>query len=194
MVCTDIDEVYRVSGVRSSYRKAQWYSISKITRDGDHILSLIDPEQRKERKKYIMPAVSPISILSRSIADIPGHQYTGKDVDSFEEGIDRAVASWIELIERKYISTADEIKPMDFEEKAHYFSLDAISEIAHSESFECLKQDRDTKGVLAVNDATVPILMAVSSYAVFWKLLGRWPFYLMLPHDGDAVGFGAIVG
>lgn len=127
-------------------------------------------------------------------SNIPAHQYTGKDVDSFEEGIDRAVASWIDLIERKYISTTEEMKPMDFEEKAHYFSLDAISEIAHSESFECLKQDRDTKGVLAVNDAIVPILMAVSSYAVFWKMLRMWPFYLMVPHDGDAVGFGAIVG
>ena len=83
---------------------------------------------------------------------------------------------------------------MNMEEKAHFYALDAIGEIAYSESFECVKQDRDTKGVLAVNDATVPVLMAISNYVTFWKLVRMWPFYLALPNDGDECGFAAIVG
>lgn len=44
-------------GIRSDYRKADWYDMSRISKDGKHILNLKDPELRKERKKYIMPAV-----------------------------------------------------------------------------------------------------------------------------------------
>ncbi|KAK4156004.1 cytochrome P450 [Chaetomidium leptoderma] len=176
IVCTDITTMYRISGVRSDYKKSEWYTISRVSRDGDHILSLIDPELRKERKKYIMPA------------------YTGRGVDDFEEGIDRALASWIDLIERKYISTPGKNAPMNFEEKAHFYSLDAVGEIAYSESFECVKQDKDTKGVLGINDATIPILMAVGNYVALWRILRMWPFYLLFPNDGDECGFGAIVG
>ncbi|KAL2135823.1 hypothetical protein VTI74DRAFT_6752 [Chaetomium olivicolor] len=156
--------------------KSEWYRIGRISRGGDNIFSMLDPELRKERKKYIMPA------------------YTGKGVDHFEEGTDRALAAWIDLIERKYVSTPDKVTPMDFEEKAHFYALDAIGEIAWSESFENVKEDRDTKGVLAVNDATVPILMAVGNYMTFWRILRTWPFYYLLPNDGDESGFGAMVG
>jgi hypothetical protein len=49
--------MYRVMGVRSDYRKSDWYTIARISRGGDHIFTLTDPEERKERKNYIMPAV-----------------------------------------------------------------------------------------------------------------------------------------
>lgn len=49
--------MYQMMGVRSDYRKSDWYTIARISRGGDHIFTLIDPEERKERKNYIMPAV-----------------------------------------------------------------------------------------------------------------------------------------
>jgi hypothetical protein len=64
VACTDIATVYRITGVRSEYRKSQWYTITRISRHGDHLMALIDPELRKERKKYVMPAVR-ASVVSR---------------------------------------------------------------------------------------------------------------------------------
>jgi hypothetical protein len=83
---------------------------------------------------------------------------------------------------------------MDFEQKAHFYSLDVVGEIAYSVPLECVKNGKDNNGVLAINDATVPILMALSNYTNFWRLLRMWPLYLLLPNDGGESGFGAIVG
>ncbi|KAL2016132.1 hypothetical protein VTK56DRAFT_4223 [Thermocarpiscus australiensis] len=169
VVCTDIEAMYRISGVRSGYIKSDWYGISPVSRDSDPILSM---RELKLRKK-------------------PEETYYACRVD-FEEGTNRALRAWIDLIERKYI-TSKKANLMDFEQKAHFYSLDAVGEIAYSEPLECVKNDKDTKGVLAINDATVPILMALSNYTNFWRLLRMWPLYLLLPNDGGESGFGAIV-
>jgi hypothetical protein len=100
----------------------------------------------------------------------------------------------MDLIDRKYLSTTDKVTHMNLEDKIHYYALDAIGEIAYSESFKYLEEDRDVKGILAVNDATVPLLMSLGNYVWFWKMLRRWPFYYLLPNDGDESGFGAIIG
>jgi hypothetical protein len=57
VICSDIDALYKISNVRSLYKKDEWYSVSRISRRGDHILTLLDPEARRERKKFIAPAV-----------------------------------------------------------------------------------------------------------------------------------------
>jgi hypothetical protein len=100
----------------------------------------------------------------------------------------------MDLIDRKYLSTTDKVTHMNLEDKIHYYAIDAIGEIAYSESFKYLEEDRDVKGILAVNDATVPLLMSLGNYVWFWKMLRRWPFYYLLPNDGDESGFGAIIG
>ena len=58
VLCSDVDTLYRISGVRSQYKKGEWYDVSKVSKHGEHTLSLRNPEPRRERKKYIGPAVS----------------------------------------------------------------------------------------------------------------------------------------
>jgi hypothetical protein len=57
VICSDTDALYQISGVRSVYKKSEWYSVTRISRRGDHVLTLLDPEARRERKKFIAPAV-----------------------------------------------------------------------------------------------------------------------------------------
>jgi hypothetical protein len=83
---------------------------------------------------------------------------------------------------------------MNVNEKAYFYALDAIGQIAYSQSFDCLKLDKDKHGMLAINDAMMPIIMAVGNYMTFWKILQMWPFYLLMPNDGDECGFGAMIG
>lgn len=83
---------------------------------------------------------------------------------------------------------------MNLEEKAHFYALDAIGEIAYSEPFGDLKNDKDTHGLIAINDAVLPYLSVVGNHMSLWWMLQKWPFSLLLPRDGDEVGFGAIMG
>src|SRR5690349_6851031 len=79
VVCTDVDTMYRMMGVRSDYRKSQWYTIARISRVADHILTIIDPELRRERKKYIMPAVRVAFHISRGPSGtLPSDSTTGE--------------------------------------------------------------------------------------------------------------------
>lgn len=57
VLCSDVDALYKISGVRSLYKKHEWYTMSKVSKRGEHTLSLLEPELRRERKKYIGPAV-----------------------------------------------------------------------------------------------------------------------------------------
>lgn len=82
---------------------------------------------------------------------------------------------------------------MDASEKLH-FALDAIGEVAYSEPFGTLRNDKDTTGILNTNDKMVPLLMGMSNHVWVFQMLHMWPFYHFLPKDGDEAGFGAILG
>ncbi|KAL2174065.1 cytochrome P450 [Thermothelomyces heterothallicus CBS 202.75] len=140
VLCTDADTIYRISSVRSDYRKSGWYTIARVSRHDDNVFIIIDPVLHKERKKYITPGVRVIR--------------TG--VAQFEEGTDRAL-------------------------KTHFYVLDAIGEVAWSDPLGFLKQDRDVKGVLAVNDAAVPLTLTIGDSVTFWKTIRKWSFYYLLP-------------
>jgi hypothetical protein len=41
---------------------------------------------------------------------------------------------------------------MNVNEKAYFYALDAIGQIAYSQSFDCLKLDKDKHGMLVLED------------------------------------------
>jgi hypothetical protein len=47
VVC-DIEAMYRISGARSGYIKSDWDSISRVSRDSDHVLSMRESKLRKK--------------------------------------------------------------------------------------------------------------------------------------------------
>lgn len=82
---------------------------------------------------------------------------------------------------------------MDLGEKMHLYALDSIGEIAYSNPFGLLKDDKDTHGIIAANDATVPLMKVLSNHLWMWRALRKWPLYYLLPRDGDDTGLGAAV-
>jgi hypothetical protein len=113
---------------------------------------------------------------------------------NFEPGADRATASFIELIERKYISTPEKPALMDLFEKLHLYALDSIGEIAYSNPFGMLKDDKDTHGIIAANNVTVPLIKVLGNHLWLWRTLHKWPLYYLMPRDGDESGLGAVIG
>jgi hypothetical protein len=57
----------------------------------------------------------------------------------------------IDLIERKYVSTAIKSAPMDLGEKINFFSLHTIGEVAYSKPFGALGKDQDIHDLFTTN-------------------------------------------
>ncbi|KAK3317287.1 cytochrome P450 [Cercophora scortea] len=176
VLCTDGEVLRRILAVRSAYRKDDWYMAGRTHSDHDNILSMRDKELRKERKKKIMPA------------------YIGKGTDDFEDGINRSIAAWIDLIERKYVATGPDFRPLDLAMHTHYYSLDSLGEVAYSRPLGYLAADRDVNDVIAIPKKALPLMIGFGNYTPLYRLLHKWPFNYVLPRSGDQAGLGAILG
>jgi hypothetical protein len=52
-----------------------------------------------------------------------------------EGTIDKQIAKLVALIERKYISSGKDYRPMDLGKKGQFFTLDVISDLAFGKAF-----------------------------------------------------------
>lgn len=122
-------------------------------------------------------------------------QYSARDNGAyrFEAGVDRQILSFINLLERKYISTESETRPVDLAEKIQFFILDAISDISLSEPFGYLDNDHDMYKYNEINRSSLSVLNVVSILPWLASLVHKWPLRLLLPREGDKVGFGRIM-
>ena len=111
-----------------------------------------------------------------------------------EGSIDTQIAKLIHLIETKYLSTDDSYRPMDFGEKASFFTLDVISELAFGESFGYLEADRDVYDYLKTTKTFIPIMMVIANVPSLADLLHSRVLRGLLPSESDKLGFGAFIG
>lgn len=98
------------------------------------------------------------------------------------------------LIDRKYISTISKSAPLDFAEKTQFFALDVIGDVSFGEPFGYLQQDEDLYQYNEINASSLPVMNIVSVYPWLGRIVHRWPFSLLLPHEEDQVGFGRLMG
>ncbi|KAM7204219.1 Cytochrome P450 [Naviculisporaceae sp. PSN 640] len=177
ILLADADELVRIQSPRSVYRKDDWYQIGQMSPPHHNLLSMQDKEARRERKRKVGPG------------------YNGLGGTSFESGLNKAIESWICLLERKYVSPPGfSPKPLDLALQAHYYSLDSLGEIAYSRQLGFLQNDADMHKILETNEKVMPVMFVMSNFIGLGKHLKKWPLSLLLPRDGDQVGFGAIMG
>ncbi|KAJ4271332.1 hypothetical protein NW762_000034 [Fusarium torreyae] len=122
--------------------------------------------------------------------------YSGKENGGFgfEAGIDRQLLNFVSLIDRKYLSTTSESRPVDFAEKTQFFALDAIGDVSFGEPFGYLTKDEDLYRYNEINASSLPALNIVSVYPWLTSIVHRWPLNLLLPREQDQVGFGRLMG
>lgn len=111
-----------------------------------------------------------------------------------EGSVDTQIAKFVELIETNYISTPKDYSPMDLGEKASFFTLDVISDLAFGQAFGYLETDRDVYDYLKMMKTAVPLMMAVSDVPILADILQSRLFRAILPSEADKVGFGAFIG
>lgn len=101
--------------------------------------------------------------------------------------------NFIDLINRKYISMASETRRMDLAEKTQFFALDAIGDISFGKPFGYLAQDEDLYNYNEINASSLPVMNVVSVLPWLTTLVHTWPLRLLLPSEGDRVGFGRLM-
>ena len=111
-----------------------------------------------------------------------------------EGTVDTQVANLVSLIETKYLSTSQDYRPVDFAEKASFFTLDVISDLAFGKAFGYLDSDEDVYDYLRMTKFALPAMVTVADVPavadVLQSRLVRW----LLPSEADKVGFGAFIG
>lgn len=111
-----------------------------------------------------------------------------------EGSIDNQIAIFIHLVETKYLSTSDNYRPMDFAEKASFFTLDVISDLAFGQAFGYLEHDRDVYDYLKITASFIPVMMVIANVPTLADLLHTRFLRGLLPSDSDKLGFGAFIG
>jgi len=99
----------------------------------------------------------------------------------------------VELIERKYISTPTDYRPMEFAHKAQYFTLDVISEAGFGAALGFLDNDTDMHQYIHLNDRYFPVLVFIMNFPALVQATRSWPLNAALPKESDTFGFGPMM-
>jgi hypothetical protein len=100
----------------------------------------------------------------------------------------------VSLIEREYLSNKKEYKRLDFAKITQYFTLDVITALAFGDAFGYLERDQDVHGYIAMTEANIPFLMALSYLPWLVKILHSRLFRAFTPSEKDKLGFGRLMG
>jgi hypothetical protein len=110
-----------------------------------------------------------------------------------EQRVDRQIQEFVHLVERKYLSTPNEIRPMEFSHRAQFLTLDVATNVTFGEPFGFLKKDGDIEKYIEMNEAMLPIFGILGSMPWLVYIMHAWPINKIMPGDGDKVGFGRLM-
>lgn len=101
--------------------------------------------------------------------------------------------AFVDLVERKYLSSPGEARPMEFSHRAQFLTLDVATDVTFGEPFGFLRSDGDVERYIEMNEAMLPAFGILGSMPWLVYLMHRWPVRLLMPGDGDKVGFGRLM-
>lgn len=178
VLITDEPEIIRqINAARSSYTKSMWYNALRANPYVHAMISTTDAASHHDIKSKATPA------------------YAGKDVPTMEDDVDGQIASFKDLIRRKYLSTDTDTKPMDFANGALYLALDIITKLAFGREWGFIAVDGDVDDFIGTTNEVshlvalacdVPWAQKIFSSDVMLKLMG--------PKETDQKGLGKMMG
>ncbi|SPO06076.1 related to pisatin demethylase (cytochrome P450) [Cephalotrichum gorgonifer] len=175
LLTSDPTLLRRINGVRSRYKRSEWYLAMRFDPARDNVLSQRDDELHNVLRTKMSAG------------------YSGKEVDALEYKVDRNIVALINLLGEKYVSTPGNPRPVDFGPMAQYFTLDVISDIAYSEPFGCLASDSDILGYIQAVNESIPMVMLFSAMPRLNWILQSAIMKRFLPSDRDQLGFGRLM-
>ncbi|KAH0543884.1 hypothetical protein FGG08_001785 [Glutinoglossum americanum] len=177
LITDDPEIIVRINAVRSPYTRSEFYASAKLDPSRDNILSTRDEVKHQALRQKMASG------------------YSGKDNPALEPGIDKHILNLINLINAKYLSTSSSFRPLDFGRKAHYLTLDLISEIAFGEAFGDITEDRDVHEYIQMIEEKVGAMVWVTVFPGLNKILQiPWIARAVMPSDKDEIGMGKVMG
>lgn len=83
---------------------------------------------------------------------------------------------------------------MQFFEKMSFFALDVIGDISFGDPFGYLSEDKDLYQYHKINEESLPVMNIMAALPGLARPIQAWPLRLLLPKEGDQVGFGRLMG
>ncbi|KAI1380844.1 cytochrome P450 [Hypoxylon crocopeplum] len=177
LITDDPDIIRRMNGARSKYGRSVWY---KAMRMDPYLPSLFNIQDAATHDK-----------LKAQLS----FGYGGKENPTIEDDIDEQLAALVALIRRKYVSTDDELRPMDFAQKAQFFTLDAITKIAYGRAFGYLATDTDVYNYIETVESQLPTLVVISDIPWLCRLVYTETVLRIIgPKPTDKKGMGRMMG
>ncbi|KNG49861.1 cytochrome p450 [Stemphylium lycopersici] len=176
LLTSDTEIVRRTTAVRSAYTRGPWYDAMKFEPGRDNLFSQRDPAAHAKLRAKMAPG------------------YSGKENAGMEDCVDEQIDAYIRLIERKFISTPEEYRPLNFAQKTQYFTLDVISALAFGKAFGYLEKDEDVYDYIKITESFLPIMLALGNLPWLANLLHSRLMRGLLPNESDKLGFGAFIG
>ncbi|KAK7430663.1 hypothetical protein QQZ08_002706 [Neonectria magnoliae] len=172
LITDDPDLMKHILGVRTEYRRSDWYDGMRFDPANNNILSWRDEDEHFKLRTKMAAG------------------YGGREVDNLEPKIDKNILSFIHLLK----SYAAESKQVDFGRKAQYFTLDVISDLAFGKPFGFIETDSDVYEYIGTTEETLPMVMVTTVVPILVKILSHPLLKRLLPSEKDRLGFGRVMG
>lgn len=176
IVTDDPNVVRQVNGARSLANRDEWYAATKLDPDQNNMLSFL--------------AIGPHDKIKSKAA----HAYGGRDNMDFEVGVDAQVQHFINIIRTTYLSSAGQVKPIDFAQLIRYLTLDIITDLGfgkragfmdHADLYGYASSVEKLQSLVAAA-SEVPLLRRI----LFSSFLARF----LIPKASDNAGIGKLMG
>lgn len=169
-------ETFRyVCSYKANYTKGLWFEFSRWDLEHYSCIAMRDNESRKERKTKLVPA------------------WSGQYMSVMESRVDSQVHAFIDLVERKYLSTSGVLRPMDFGHRAQFFTLDVATSATFGKPFGFLQKDGDVEKYLETTESMTPAFGILGTLPWLVYAMHAWPLKMFMPGEGDAIGFGRLM-
>lgn len=120
-------------------------------------------------------------------------QYSGRENHDLEAAVDARVQEFVQLIRSKYISTEQQVIPMECAKKVQYFTLDVISSVGLGRSFGMLVNDRDVSDYIKSSEEGLYMATVFMALGISWLAHVPWFGRLLAPSPKDPTGFGKMI-
>ncbi|ORY14838.1 cytochrome P450 [Clohesyomyces aquaticus] len=169
--------IRHMSSARSPYTRGSWYEAMRMDPYVDSVFSEMDVHVHDKRRAKMASA------------------YSGKENPNLEGDIDDQVSALLGLIRRKYLSSGEKTRPMDFGRKAQFFTLDVITKVSYGKEFGYLDQDTDVHDYVKTTEDLVPWLTVCAVVPFMNAFMNRsWVKGKFGPGPEDKSGMGKLMG
>ncbi|KAF2764140.1 pisatin demethylase [Teratosphaeria nubilosa] len=177
LVTSDPELLTRISSVRSAYSRSDFYSGTQFDLDLNHVFSERNEERHLDLRRRLGPG------------------YSGKENRFLERSVSERILDLLDLIDREYISSADQLRPLDFAKVAQFFTLDMISDVAFGEPIGFLARNEDINGYCQVAEQALPAFEWAAALPAINRF-ARLPIInkFVMPNAKDPTGVGMIMG